>query len=407
MNIGRVVNCYGCGVCSAACHKGIISIELNDDGFYEPRINNPDQCNNCGLCIEVCSFAHKELAQKNEPIASYGAWSQDNNVRRKCSSGGVGFEIGRYLLGEDYEVVGCRYNVKRQRAEHYIAKNTEELVESIGSKYIQSYTSDAFSQIDRKKNFLVIGTPCQIDSFRRYIQKFRCEENFILMDFFCHGVPSKLMWDKYVAKVEKEVGKLTFVSWRNKKTGGHDSWAMAIDGKTADEPANWRNSYNMLIKGKKNQLYSRKSKGDMFYRLFLSNLCLGKACYKDCKYKYTNSAADIRIGDLWGKTYKNNEEGVSAVLTFSKLGEDVLRESNVTLVSHPIDIVTEGQLKQKIKEPILRPAIMWLIHKKIPINHFSLKSLCNIQLTIKKYVTYKRILKKIGVKGFLNKILKK
>lgn len=324
-------------------------------------------------------------------IKSYGAWSRDENVRRKCSSGGVGFEVGRYLLGDGYEVIGCRYNVERQRAEHYIAKNIEELIESIGSKYIQSYTPDAFNQIDRKKKYLVTGTPCQIDSFRRYIKKFKCEENFVLMDFFCHGVPSKLMWDKYVTEVEKKVGKLTYVSWRNKTTGWHDSWNMAIDGDDCQEKVGWRESYNLLIRGKKSQLYSRKSQGDLFYRLFLSNLCLGKACYKDCKYKYLNSSADIRIGDFWGKTYQDNDEGVSAVIAFTKKGDDILHKTNIELQYHPADVVIEGQLKQRIQRPLLSPIMMWLLRINIPLNHRFVNLLCSVHMLVKRFGTYYRL----------------
>ena len=343
------------------------------------------------MCVDVCSFHNDGLSVIPQTISSYAAWSNDSEVRKSCSSGGVAFEISKNLLNEGYKVCGVKYNVESNRAEHYIANNIEELIPSIGSKYLQSYTVDGFRQINRKDKFLVIGTPCQIDSLRRIIRKRRCEDNFVLIDFFCHGVPSKLMWDKYVTKVEKEVGKLTFVSWRNKKTGWYDSRAMAIDGKTDDDVVGWLDSYNMLIRGKKSQLYSRKSKGDMFYRLFLSNLCLGKACYKDCKYKYTNSAADIRIGDLWGKTYSNNEDGVSGVLTFSKLGESILRESNITLFSHPIEIVTEGQLKQHISRPLLSKITMFLLHKNYAIDNTLLKTICMTQEYINMVSTYWRI----------------
>lgn len=113
---------------------------------------------------------------------------------KKCSSGGAGFEIGKYLLGEGYKVCGVRYDAEKNRAEHYIATTVEELIPSAGSKYIQSYTVDGFKAINRKEKYLVTGTPCQIDSFRRYIKKFRCEDNFVLLDFFCHGVPSMLVW---------------------------------------------------------------------------------------------------------------------------------------------------------------------------------------------------------------------
>ena len=65
-----------------------------------------------------------------------------------------------------------RYNTELARAEHYIATTIDELRPSIGSKYIQSYTINGFSSINRKQKYLVTGTPCQIDSFRRYIRNF-------------------------------------------------------------------------------------------------------------------------------------------------------------------------------------------------------------------------------------------
>ena len=149
-NISNIQNCYGCGVCATVCAKQIISIELNGDGFYEPRITDESKCTNCGLCLDVCAYSHDELSLKDRCIKSYGAWSKDEAVRRKCSSGGVGFELGRTLIGEGYKVCGVRYNVEANRAEHYIATTVEELIPSIGSKYIQSYMVDGFRVIDSK-----------------------------------------------------------------------------------------------------------------------------------------------------------------------------------------------------------------------------------------------------------------
>lgn len=345
MNVSHIHDCYGCGVCSSVCAKDIIKISLNVDGFYEPCIIDQSKCTACGLCIDVCSYSHDELALKEQCKKSYAAWSNDAQVRRKCSSGGVGFEIGRTLIERGYKVCGVKYNPDTNRAEHYIAATVEELIPSIGSKYIQSYTVDGFKAINRKEKYLVTGTPCQIDSFRRYIRKFRCEDNFVLMDFFCHGVPSMLLWQKYVAWAEKQVGKLTYVSWRNKFTGWHDSWAMSIDGEKTDGKVNWHDSYNLLIRREKSSLNSRFSQGDMFYHLFLSDSCLGKACYEKCKFKYDSSSADIRIGDLWGKTYKDNEDGVSAAIAFTQKGENVLRKCNCTLIEHAFETVAEGQMK--------------------------------------------------------------
>lgn len=370
-NISQIKDCYGCGVCATICPKKIISISLNEEGFYQPYINEVEKCVDCGLCLDVCAFHHQDLSLKEFNIHSYAAWSKDHAVRRKCSSGGVGFELGRTMLEQGYKVCGVRYNPTNQRAEHYIASTKEELVQSAGSKYIQSYTLDGFKAVNRKEKYLITGTPCQIDSFRRFIQKQRIEENFVLMDFFCHGVPSMLVWQKYIQQVEKITGPITYASWRNKITGWHDSWAMAIDGEVHGEKVNWHDSYNMLIREKKTYYNSRLSQGDLFYKFFLGNMCLGKACYQHCKYKYNQSSADIRIGDLWGTTYETNEDGVSAAIAFTEKGNEVLKKCNCELIEHPFEIVAEGQMKQCLDLPVVRKHIIKRLQSKQSLQSIS------------------------------------
>ncbi len=368
-NISNIKDCFGCGVCATVCSKQIISIRLNDDGFYEPRIDDLSKCSNCGLCVDVCAYSHDDLALKGACIHSYGAWSRDAAVRRKCSSGGVGFEFGRTLISKGYKVCGVRYNPELNRAEHYIAATVEELIPSIGSKYIQSYTVDGFKSIDRKQKYFVTGTPCQIDSFRRYIQKFKIEDNFVLMDFFCHGVPSKLMWNKYVKWAETKVGKLTYVSWRNKFTGWHDSWSMSIDGEIHGEPVNWHDSYNLLIKEKKGFLNSRLSQGDMFYRLFLWHFCMNPACHKNCKYKMKNSSADIRIGDAWGNLYKEDDKGVSIAVALTEKGIHILKECNLHIEEHDFNKLAEAQQKDNCPKATTSVFVNYFIKSSINIPH--------------------------------------
>lgn len=223
-NISEIGDCYGCGVCSVSCPKNIIDIRLNDDGFYEPYITDLTKCTNCGLCRESCSYLFDSLSLTGSKVKCYAAWSNDENIRNKCSSGGIGFEIGKYLLNSGYKACGVKYNVEKGRAEHFVAYNVEDYLLSIGSKYIQSYTIDAFRQINRSDKFLLVGTPCQIDSFRRYIKRRNIENNFILVDFFCHGVPSMNLWMKYLSMVETKSGKAINVVWRDKTKGWQKSY---------------------------------------------------------------------------------------------------------------------------------------------------------------------------------------
>ncbi len=387
-NISNIKDCYGCGLCATICAKKIIEITLNKDGFYEPRITDPEKCTNCGLCSDVCAFSHKELALDKEEknINSWAAWSNDNRVQRKCSSGGIGYEIAKQLIEKDYKLCGCRYNADAGRAEHYIATTPEEAIASIGSKYIQSYTVDGFKAINRKEKYIVTGTPCQIDSFRRYIRKFRVEDNFVLLDFFCHCVPSMWAWNKYTKMVEKKTGKITYASWRNKFTGWHDSWAMSLDGeKTETEKIDWHDSYNLLIKEKKGFYNSRLSQGDVFYNLFLGDYCCNPACVKDCKYKYDRSSADIRIGDLWGKTYTDNDKGVSALITFTPKGKEVVEQlKDVTLIEHPFEVVAEGQMKSNTKLKELAPFVKRFLRTGLSITCPILKVIFFMQKVINK-----------------------
>jgi hypothetical protein len=199
------------------------------------------------------------------------------------------------------------------------------------------------------------------------IRKFQCEDNFILMDFFCHGVPSMHAWKAYIKMLEPKIGKITYASWRNKfENGWHDSWIMGVDG----EKANIR---------------SNESQGDLFYRLFLGHLAIGSQCVKQCKYKYDCSSADIRIGDLWGETYKNDNKGVSALVAFTEKGNAIVEDlKNVTLVEHPFEIVAEGQMKENVDNKEMFPFVMYMLKKGFPLNGFIFNTVFFIQRVISK-----------------------
>lgn len=379
-SISGIINCYGCGVCSVACPKNIIQIGLNKNGFYEPTILDKEACTHCGICISVCSFVdNKVLYTEDFSMLSYAAWSDNEEVRNKCSSGGIGFEIGKFLLQRGYKACGVEYDVLEKKALHFITDNVDEYTKSIGSKYIQSYTVDAFSAFNRKDKYFVTGTPCQIDSLRRYIKLKKIEDNFVLLDFFCHGVPSMLMWKKYINVVEKKMGTIVNLSWRNKNTGWHDSWAMSVSGNNGS-------------------FFSLRSKGDLFYKMFLNNSCLAKACYDNCKFKGVNSSADIRIGDLWGRKYKEDEKGVSGVIVFTEKGKKVIDniKEDCCLISEEMMVLLDGQMSEGASR-----AKGYSIIKLLLKTNCSLVSIDKIQFFLLKILNIHKILYRKILKDLL------
>lgn len=111
------------------------------------------------------------------------------------------------------------------------------------------------------------------------------------------------------------------------------------------------------------------SQGDWFYKMFLGHYCLGGQCVKACKYKYDKSSADIRIGDLWGNTYKDDEIGVSALVALTEKGKSVVEGlKNATLTPQPLDIVAEGQMKANAQPVPVSSLVMFLFEHNIYLN---------------------------------------
>lgn len=142
--------CTSCGVCASVCTRKAISMIIDDDGFYRPFVD-ADSCNNCSLCTTVCYKFDEEIKMtsdegiRNKPL--YSAWSNDDDLVRQMTSGGLGDLLAHQLLKDGYKVVGVIYNEEQIRAEHRIADCADDLLPFRGSKYIQSYTFGAFKEV--------------------------------------------------------------------------------------------------------------------------------------------------------------------------------------------------------------------------------------------------------------------
>ncbi len=377
-NISSLKNCYGCGVCSITCPEQIISLELNEEGFYDPIITDLLRCTECGLCLSVCAFNDNQIASQPKDIMCFSGWSNDKVVRNDCSSGGIGFEIGSFCINNGFKTCAVYYDTEHQKAKHFCASTRREFQKSMGSKYIQSYTHDGFKELNTKDKFVIFGTPCQIDSLRKFIQLKKLENNYILVDFFCHGVPSYNLWNTYLhlKTTKNELGPLKEVKFRDKKYGWH--------------------SYTIMIQGELKRLYSSIRNNDMFFRLFLGDLCLNECCYLSCKYKQLHSSADIRIGDLWGKKFQDDTLGVSGIICLTDKGKSIIEKlhRSCCIEEEDTEIITYGQMEKSPNLPHLRK---WVLKKLTNKNILSSYSFLSVLQFYKYWRTanfrYKRFIK--------------
>lgn len=64
------------------------------------------------------------------------------------------------------------------------------------------------------------GTPCQIRALKSYLDK--NYDNLILIDLFCHGVPSPKIWQRYLEFINPEKKCIQSVSFRDKRISWED-----------------------------------------------------------------------------------------------------------------------------------------------------------------------------------------
>lgn len=320
LEIKEKKDCMGCYACLNICPEDCISMHIDDEGFWYPIVNY-DECINCGLCVKVCPVINKTLVD-NEPKA-YACYNKDEEIRLDSSSGGIFTLVAEEILDSGGVVFGVGFN-EEFKVVHSYTEVKEELSKYRGSKYVESEIGNTYKQakdfLKQNRNVLFTGTPCQISGLKSYLGK--NYDNLFCLDNVCHGVPSPMVWDRYL-------------DFRSKIAG---SKPKNINFRLKDE--GW-NSYSISFLFKNEKEYKEKSNKDLYMRAFLKDVCLRPSCY-DCSFKGLNRESDITLADFWGihniLPDIDSDKGVSLIFVNSNSGKEMLEKIKNKAVLKEVDI---------------------------------------------------------------------
>ncbi len=365
--------CCGCEACAQVCHAGAITLLPDSEGFLYPTIDK-QKCNNCGVCESVCPVINR--AERRTPLSIHSAINQNETVREESSSGGVFSLLAQQTLEGGGVVYGVKYGDNFEVI-HSAAKTLDEARAFRGSKYVQSRLHDCFPQVRSHlksgHEVLFSGTPCQVAALKLYLR--RDYPKLTLVDFICHGVPSPLVWQRYLGEIKAEHGPIKRVNLRDKRHGWR-RYGVAIEGTTTQGEA-----YSTYEKFFKNP----------YIRGFLNDLYLRPSCYT-CPTKSFRSGSDITIADYWGVEQQqpemDDDKGTSLVMIHTPKGEALLQNLKCS-----IQVTTTKAIK-KIAHSSPRP------HRKRKefFKHLSKEDISIAQMvaTYTKRAWYKKYTRKIS-----------
>lgn len=378
--------CSGCHACASACPKNCIQMISDKEGFWYPRVAT-EQCVNCGLCERVCPIINKWNPDSTQIKNIIVAQNLNETIRINSSSGGIFTLIAEFIIDQGGVVFGAAFSDDFRSVYHICVDNKNDLEKLRGSKYVQSKIDDVFIRtkeyLDSGRMVLFTGTPCQIGGLNSFLRK--DYNNLFTQDIICHGVPSPIIWEKYVEQCErKAASKMRRVFFRHKKYG-------------------WK-SFSMSMEFANNTKYIRTLQEDPYIRLFFSNSCLRPSCYS-CSFKTESRQADITLADFWGVQYTvskmDDDKGTSLVIIHSEKAVNLMKSISSFIISQDIDM--DAVLKYN---PALIQSAQKNVHREMVfkrIASYDIEDVVNNLFPIKFKSKIKSILSKIGILNSLTK----
>lgn len=170
---------------------------------------------------------------------------------------------------------------------------------------------------------MFIGTPCQISALQNYLGK--PYDNLYTIDFICHGVSSRYVFDKYLDFLNMDESPVS-IRFRNKMHGYRNKKAC----------------FELQIEYPEKTV--RKGTKEGVYYWFSSSLSVRESCYH-CPFASTKRASDITLADYVGHDLSDTDDeiGVNTVFVNTQKGFSLLEKIKSDIVMESRD--TEAMVK--------------------------------------------------------------
>ena len=239
-----------------------------------------EQCIDCGLCKKVCPnnnvielHAHKEV---------YAAWSNDEVQRATSASGGVAYELYRYMINSGG--VGAGVTLDEMGCHFILLENETDIVRTKNSKYVFVNADGIYIQIKNKllkgQKVLFIGLPCHVAGLYSFLRG--KTDGLYSIDIICHGLAPYEYLNQHIQNIERRKRtKTNSVSFRNPILGTDNYFFSLSDSEDKVFYAKKVTSYDAYQLGYHHALIYREN------------------CYR-CKYARQERVGDLTIGDFSG-----------------------------------------------------------------------------------------------------------
>lgn len=295
--------CSGCGVCALLCPAHCITMQRDSEGFLYPAVD-AQQCIDCGLCTKRCPI-HTKIDTGDFDRRVFLVQHRDDRIRRESTSGGAFTAIAETVIDSGGVVFGAAM-CEGFRVCHIPVFDKEGLSRFRNSKYAQSDLGDSFASVkqylEEDRTVLFSGTPCQVAGLKSYLGD--NPEKLITVDVVCRGVPSPLVFEKYIDYQNKKLGKFDNVVFRDKYAGyTHTTMSFYNCGQC---------------------LYHNGLEYDPMLKLFYKGLISRPSC-ADCRFKGVERPSDFTLWDCFSasdtaKEFDDNK-GTTNVMLHSEKAE--------------------------------------------------------------------------------------